>query len=273
MSLLSKLLGRRDGPSPIRTGGTDTLEAGTDPARRYGRFDDEARAAPPPAVSTALRLDPTDRTEVDATAAPAEAPVPTNIWDMEPPAATEDPADGAPGTPAAAGPAPTARVRRTRTRLIGFETSQGDLVDPFSGADPLTDTSPTVRFPVGWLVVRRGPGRGHGFALTSGMAQIGRGDDQAIQLDFGDTAISRDNHAAIVYDAQSRSFLLGHGGKANIVRLNDRPVLSNETLSDGDEITIGETTLLLRTLCGSDFSWEEDDDGDDTEGREDVEIT
>ena len=87
------------------------------------------------------------------------------------------------------------------------------------------------------------------------MSQIGRGDDQMVQLDFGDMGISRTNHAAIAFDDEAQQFLLGHGGKANIVRLNGRPVLSTEPLKHGDTIRIGETTLRFVAFCGEEFVW------------------
>lgn len=184
-----------------------------------------------------------------------------NIWDME------DGADETTVTPNRA----SARARRNRTRLIGFEKSDGDVVDLFDDAPKATASSgDKVQFPVGWILVMAGPGRGHCFPLVAGMSQIGRGEDQAISLDFGDSAISRNNHAAIVYDPAGRSFLLGHGGKANIVRLNDKPVISNETLNDGDTVQIGETTLKLKTLCNAEFDWSDTDVED--EEQEDVAI-
>ena len=205
-----------------------------------------------------------------------------NIWDMDDSDdSTEDVAAAPAPKPAPApkrqdatlppGSVPgraSSRARRNRTRLIGFDKSDGEVVDLFQEA-PAAPRSDAVRFPVGWVLVVDGPGRGHCFALTAGMAQIGRGEDQSIQLDFGDNAISRNNHAAIVYDSESRQFLLGHGGKSNIVRLNGKPVISNEDLKDGDLIKIGDTTLKIKTLCGSDFDWS--DAGGDEE-REDVAI-
>jgi pSer/pThr/pTyr-binding forkhead associated (FHA) protein len=108
---------------------------------------------------------------------------------------------------------------------------------------------------VGWIVVADGPGYGESFTLKAGMSAIGRGEDQAVALDFGDTAISRSNHAAIVFDPETAQFFLGHGGKSNIVRLNGQPVISNESLKSGDMIRLGETTLRFVALCGSEFSW------------------
>ena len=100
-------------------------------------------------------------------------------------------------------------------------------------------------------------GQGAAFTLFEGVSQIGRGEDQAIRLDFGDTSISRSNHAAVAYDPEQKSFYLGHGGKANLVRLNGRPVLSTEVLSSGDVVRIGETCLRFVGLCGPEFDWTE----------------
>lgn len=199
----------------------------------------------------------------------APAPAALNIWDME-----EDDTSTALPEPTAPAPEPAAasaaasrspaRSRRTKTRLIGFDKSDGDVVDLFSDTQKAAPTK-SVKFPVGWIVVTEGPGRGESFSLLAGMSQIGRGEDQAIQLDFGDNAISRSNHAAIVYDADTKEFLLGHGGKSNIVRLNDKPLISNETLKTGDIIRIGETVLRFVALCDKSFNWsdgitEEDED-------------
>ena len=197
-------------------------------------------------------------TVMDSVGKPRQASV--NIWDLD-----DDEADtaGTPEAPAVAAPdRASSRARRNRTRLIGFDKSDGDVVDIFDDAPKVTP-SERIQFPVGWILVVEGPGRGHCFALTAGMAQMGRGEDQSIQLDFGDASISRSNHAAIVYDPESRKFLLGHGGKANIVRLNSKPVISNEDLVDGDKITIGETTLQIKTLCGEDFDWSDTDEGEE----------
>jgi hypothetical protein len=186
-----------------------------------------------------------------------------NIWDLD----EEDTAEAAPAPQARRS---AAKARQNRTRLIGFDKSDGDVVDLFDQDAAAPQDVRSVQFPVGWVYVIDGPGRGHCFTIVAGMSQIGRGEDQAIQLDYGDNAISRNNHAAIVYDPAERSFLLGHGGKANIVRLNGKPVISNETLNDGDKIVIGETTLQLKALCGAGFDWS-DTDADDEE-HDDVAI-
>lgn len=108
---------------------------------------------------------------------------------------------------------------------------------------------------VGWLVVTKGPGRGSTMGLIAGMNAIGRGEENHVQVDFGDDAISRDAHAYITYDSEARQFHLSHSGKTNLVRLNDAPVLAVEGLAHGDTVRIGSTTLRFVALCGADFDW------------------
>lgn len=200
-----------------------------------------------------------------------------NIWDLDDEAPNaEVPASKSLESDAASSVAPArertspARRRRNKTRLLGFEKSDGQVVDLFNNdAEPAP--SQNVKFPVGWIVVVDGPGEGACFTLLSGMSQIGRGEDQTVQLDFGDNSISRTNHAAIVYDPENFKFLLGHGGKSNLVRLNDSPIISNEMLSTGDKIRIGETTLHFTALCTEEFNWSQSNTSD-TKGNDDVEI-
>lgn len=150
----------------------------------------------------------------------------------------------------------SSQAGRMKTRLLGFNMGRDEDIDPIaSGKDaPVAAYS---KFPLGWLIVISGPGRGAAFTLFNGVSRIGRGQDQTIPLDFGDNSISRENHAAIAYDQIQNRFYIGHGGKANLVRRNDRPVLATEELSAGDRITIGETILCFVPLCGEDFSWQE----------------
>ncbi len=155
------------------------------------------------------------------------------------------------------------RHGRVKTRLLGFNTTMQSDIDPIKDRDD-ANSAPYTMFPVGWLMVVEGEGRGSTFTLFNGVNNIGRGEDQTVRLDFGDNAISRENHASIAYDPRHRSFFIGHGGKANIVRRNDRPVLSTEEMASGDHITIGETTLRFVPLCGPDFDWDKKQEtGDD----------
>ncbi|MEO1138471.1 MAG: FHA domain-containing protein [Pseudomonadota bacterium] len=153
------------------------------------------------------------------------------------------------------------RHGRVKTRLLGFNTAMETETDPITD-NGKASAAPYTSFPVGWLIVIAGDGRGSAFTLFNGVSTIGRGEDQTIRLDFGDNSISRENHASIAYDPQQRNFFIGHGGKANIVRRNDRPVLSTEEMAAGDHITIGETTMRFVPFCCPEFSWEQEKETD-----------
>lgn len=263
MGILGRLLGRKSSGPKIEDDSFDISELNIPPTA-----DKEADLAD----------DQSDLiNSLSGMTAEAES-APVNIWDLD--GGSPAPADtNAPTRDAAEAAAPMnsqidissrigdapARKRRTKTRLLGFDKSDGQVVDLFNNPVP----TPTLgtRFPVGWVIVVKGPGRGESFTLQAGMSQIGRGEDQTVSLDFGDTAISRTNHAAIVYDPESFQFFLGHGGKSNIVRLNDKPVISNEALKTGDMIRLGETTLKFVALCSEEFNWgnESGEESDDVE--------
>lgn len=147
------------------------------------------------------------------------------------------------------------RASRLKTIFLGFERSSGKIEDAVEPQERFTAEPDPAHFAVGWIIVVEGPGRGTSFTLHPGLAKIGRGEEQDIQLNFGDTGISRSHHASIAYDDEEERFFLGQGGKKNIVRLNGRPVLSTEPLENGDTIRIGETTLKFVALCGPDFTW------------------
>lgn len=150
---------------------------------------------------------------------------------------------------------------RVKTRIMGFGLNDASN-DVFCAENAAKDGG--LEFPVGWLVITKGPGRGKSFVLQSVVSTIGRAEDQTICLNFGDDTISRNNHAAVAFDDQMNTCFLGYGGKANLVRLNGRPVLATEQLNHGDIIRVGETDLRFVALCGPEFSWDNDKaQGDD----------
>ena len=122
-------------------------------------------------------------------------------------------------------------------------------------ADPTQTSSAEPHFPIGWLVVVEGPGRGASFTLTAGLSTIGRDLNQTVTLDFGDTSISRERHASVAYDEDENCAYVGHGGKSNIVKLNSKPLLTTEELKHGDVLKIGKTVLHFVGFCTQDFNW------------------
>jgi hypothetical protein len=225
-----------------------------------------AAPEPEPQPASAVQIArPSRVVKVKAPLPEGVAPAARGIWDVE------DQAQEA-ALAAGAGSA-TRRPTRTKTRVLGFDAQPAAVVPLFDGIDglPIAAATPAagkgyVMFPAGWLIVKEGPGKGASFALSQGVSQIGRGTDQTVSLDYGDMAISRQNHAAIAYDPATHEFHIGHGGKSNLVRVNGRPLLSTEIARDGDEIQIGETTLVLKVLCTPEFNWsscEAEGDGHD----------
>jgi Biotin-requiring enzyme/FHA domain len=139
-------------------------------------------------------------------------------------------------------PAPADRVGQPRTRLLVPSGSNEAEVEPVAG----------------WLVVVKGPGRGGFCAVYVGMNSVGRDPDQRISLSFGDDSISREEHAYIVYDEETRQFYLQQGKKAGLVRLGTKPVLNPIELKACDLIRIGKTTLRFIPCCGPEFSWSDE---------------
>ncbi|SPH18241.1 hypothetical protein DEA8626_01773 [Defluviimonas aquaemixtae] len=154
---------------------------------------------------------------------------------------------------------------RVKTRIIGFHT--GGVENDVFAAERAAPSA-KGQFPAGWLVVVDGPGRGASFTIGAGVSTIGRGTDQTVCLDFGDTSVSRENHASIAYDDEQNRFFVGHGGKSNIVRRNGNPVLATEDLADADLIRIGKTTLRFVALCGPDFTWGATEDRQESDAPE-----
>ncbi|WP_170780406.1 FHA domain-containing protein [Ruegeria conchae] len=186
--------------------------------------------------------------EIEEIAEPEPAPEPEAVSVVE---VTEPDAPAAPAED---------RRSRVKTTFLGFERADTHVQDLMETSEPVAKAEAVQQtFPVGWLVVTAGPGRGAAITLTEGLMQIGRNDDQAIQLDFGDTGISRSNHAVIAYDPEDRKCYLGHGGKANLVRLNGKPVLSTIALSNGDSIRISETSIRFMAFCDDGFDWRDAD--------------
>ncbi|MEQ9039632.1 MAG: FHA domain-containing protein [Silicimonas sp.] len=231
-------------------------------------FDEEDDFAPRPSrvVSEAVAFANAPDEEVNLE--PDESEVRRKIWEMTDEVASEvqrnrstliEPVvDVAPVVAGRAGRS----AGRVKTRMLGFQPDAQGPKDVFEESAEKAAASKATHFPAGWIVVVEGPGRGACFTLHNGVSQIGRGEEQAVRLDFGDTSISRNNHAAVAYDDEQGKFFLGHGGKSNLVRLNGRPVLSTEEMSNGDQIRIGETTLKFVALCGEEFTWKSTEGAD-----------
>jgi len=110
----------------------------------------------------------------------------------------------------------------------------------------------------GFLAVISGPGRGSVSMLRYGKNSIGRDVSQRIELDHGDSRISRENHCTVTYDPVTRKFYLQQGEGTQLTYLEGQPVLAPTQLAAGNQIRLGDTVLRFVPMCGKDFDWTEE---------------
>ncbi|RBP41239.1 FHA domain-containing protein [Roseimicrobium gellanilyticum] len=109
----------------------------------------------------------------------------------------------------------------------------------------------------GWLVIVQGPGKGTSVQVGYGWSSIGRDLTNRIVLNFGDTSITGDKHAKILYDSEARKFKVANDEGLNPTRVNGEAIDSAVVLKNGDLIKIGATLLRFVPFCGADFDWNE----------------
>lgn len=108
---------------------------------------------------------------------------------------------------------------------------------------------------VGWLVCVDGVYFGESFKICAGVNSIGRSDSNRIAL-TRDGTVSRERHAAVIYDPRNVKFYVKPGEGNELTYLNDDCLFENSILSKGDIITLGACRLMFVPLCGEDFLWE-----------------
>ena len=114
------------------------------------------------------------------------------------------------------------------------------------GLFEFTNTEPVT----GWLVCMSGDERGKDFRLRAGKNHIGRSLEMDVVL-LEDKKVARDKHCSIIYDPKSNYFFLS-SESGNLTYLNQKPM----RIDEGDEITIGDTTLRFVPFCKEEVTWE-----------------
>lgn len=104
----------------------------------------------------------------------------------------------------------------------------------------------------GWLVCIEGAQKGKNFTINAGRNFAGRSLDMDIVL-ADDDSISRDKHFSIVYDPKTIAFYLVCG--EGHTYLNNEPVLSQNQLSEGDAIQVGNSKYLFIPFCKEGRDW------------------
>lgn len=95
------------------------------------------------------------------------------------------------------------------------------------------------------LVVIEGPVQNLHFPLTLPLVSIGRDDTCTFQI--LDPLVSR-KHLQIRVDKSSGKHVAGDYRSGNGVYINDKQVLLDTALNDGDRIKIGSTTLMYLSV-------------------------
>ncbi|MBY5918459.1 FHA domain-containing protein [Rhizobium leguminosarum] len=158
-------------------------------------------------------------------------------------------------------PSPAAIVETTHavTRRISGPRRLETFVEPQAHSRLQSFSSQPARepveLPVGFVVIVSGPGRGSHFPIYNGMNSLGRDASNTIVIDFGDDKISRESHCFLTFDDEDGAFWIQHGGKSNLVRLNDKPVMEPVAMTDGDYIRVGASKFRFVALCNASFNW------------------
>lgn len=109
---------------------------------------------------------------------------------------------------------------------------------------------------VGWFVVVNGDNKGSYYMIHSENNYIGSSTDNDICLKDDET-VSRENHAFVTYDENTKVFYFTPGTVRSIVRMNGNALLQTAELKAYDTVEIGMTKLLFIPLCGEAFDWSE----------------
>lgn len=157
--------------------------------------------------------------------------------------------NAAPAAPAPAAPAAPAPAKSPLKSAIQSADSMPKTVAYYNLP---SDSEPVV----GWLVCIKGDYLGESFNLKSGRNNIGRAGNMDIVL-AKDGRVSRDRHAAVVYEPNKREFLVQSGESSGLTYLNDELLMGFKPFVQDDKLTVGGCEFLFKPLCGADFSWDQ----------------
>ncbi len=99
------------------------------------------------------------------------------------------------------------------------------------------------------LVVIVGPGQGAHFPLVEQLVSFGRDDTCTFQI--LDSFVSR-KHLQVKLDAALGKHVAGDYRSGNGVFVNDREILLDTALNDGDRIRIGQSVLMYLAMDHAD---------------------
>lgn len=153
---------------------------------------------------------------------------------------TLDPAPTEPVTAPVTEPGSVAIIPADSEKTVGFYENN-------VGTEPV----------VGWLVCVEGSEFGKSFNLKAGKNFIGRNPLVNDIVLTGDSSVSREKHAIVVYDPKSRNFLVQPGLSSELFYVNDEVVLQAAAIKTRDFISVGNTKLMFVPCCGPNFTWDD----------------
>ena len=107
----------------------------------------------------------------------------------------------------------------------------------------------------GWLMIIDGEGQGRLFGVSLGRNKVGRGAENEIQIDNGDSAISKSNHVTLAADPKTQRYYLIPGDSTNLAYVSDEPLLQPVEIEDKAVIQLGGTTLTFIQVFGNYVDW------------------
>lgn len=162
----------------------------------------------------------------------------------------------------AAESAPAAQPKAQPAAPVAPSPAQSPLKSAIQSADSMPKTVAFYNLPsdsepvVGWLVCIKGDYLGESFNLKSGRNNIGRAGNMDIVL-AKDGRVSRDRHAAVVYEPNKREFLVQSGESSGLTYVNGELLMGFKPFAEGDKLTVGGCEFLFKPLCSTDFSWDQ----------------
>ena len=87
-----------------------------------------------------------------------------------------------------------------------------------------------------------------------GRNTIGRSDSNSVALS-GDTSVSKEPQAIIVYEPQGNRFFAVPGTARSLAYVNGQVLLAQTQLNKNDIIELGGTKLMLIPCCDEKFNW------------------
>jgi len=143
-----------------------------------------------------------------------------------------------------------------RTVFNAPSSSGGVVTEMTQGEEQVVENKGPILLS-GWLAIISEEGRGASYNLTFGMNTIGRSDENHIAIKNGDSSISREKHALIIYDYANNVFYIKHGDGQFLSYLNGEVLLETKQLKANDKIKLGSTELIFIPLCSDEFNWKD----------------